>query len=582
MGSFVSVLSPTLTVLATDYAQKTECDLIDSYRWEQLSPGSTVVAFGDRHQVTPELLYRARGVGVRGVDVGFITGRSSGQIATFAARNHQLMVAPSPRPLRTLSLEPMSMEPSDVHEPLHWILRGPDASQEAVWDYVREAPCDVLTIMAHGRDDNVYLADATICGRTLLVQRSQDSDSHFPACSFGHLCHKDKPLVMAAELPVRIVFINACFGLKTQDATFQGDYTLALGFAEGFATHVVASDTMQPGQPYYNQVFVNRLRKGWPVGRAVAALNAEATSRRLDVSRFNLLGDPRFSPMPSTVPHPAPRLVYEVGSPPQSVQSDAVALGHRITALQQVPHLRLPVPQWSGRMLELERRFFHFIERYRATLHESEPVAAISHSLRSLARTCDLLDQQLLDYLLDKTNRHNFHFVENYREQMWVGTETTTQCVGCGGWAMTYPLREYYTPEPFRQIVDCPQCGIVQETPPDPLVTTALEFRSTIRKGQPWTVDIAVTSHADWPMPVRVVVGVAEGLRRAIQFIVEPSSAQLPPHETIHFTASSTIPLDAPALREHNYWLRAYTVANSALYFDHRNFWVVSPEKDIR
>ena len=582
MASFVSVLSPTLTVLAADYAEKTGCDLLDPFRWKQLPFGSAVVAFGERHHITPEILYRARGVGDHGVDVGFITGRSQAQIEAFAARNHQQLVAPTQEPLRTLSLEPMSTDPSDRHEHDHWILRGSDASQEAVWDYLHEASCDVLTIIAHGRDDNVYLADATICGRTLLPQRSQDNDAHFPACSFGHLCHKDKPLVMAAEVSAHIVFINACFGLKTQDATFHGDYTLALGFAEGLATHVVASDTMQPGQPYYNQVFVNRLRNGWSVGRAVAALNAEATSRKLDISRFNLLGDPRFLPASITAPHHASHLAYNVVSPPQSIESDAMALGNRIAALQQVPHLRLPVPQWSGRMLELERRFFHFIERYRATVHEPGAVATVTHALQSLAKTCDSLDQQLLNYLLDKTNRHNFHFVENYREQMWVGTETPTQCVGCGGWAMAYPLREYYTPEPFRHIVDCPQCGIVQETPPDPQVSIALEFCSTVRKGQPWTVDIAVTSHTDWTMPVRAAVGVAEGFRRAIQFISEPSRASLPPHGTVHFTASATIPLEAPALREHNYWLRVYTVANSALYFDHRNFWVVSPEENIR
>lgn len=446
---------------------------------------------------------------------------------------------------------------------------------------MRTAPCDVFTIIAHGRDDNVYLADATICGRTLLAQRLQTRDAHFPACSFGHVCHKDKPLVMAAEMPVRVVFINACFGLKTQDATFHGDYTLSLGFIEGFASHVVASDTMQPGQPYYNQVFVKLLRDGGPLGRVVAALNAEATFRGLDVSRFNLLGDPRFSPAPSSTHLHTPRLGFDRVSP-QCDPSPAVGLGHRIVALQQVPHLRLPIPQWGGRMLELERRFFHFIERYRATIHEPTADMAVAKSLRSLAATCDALDQQILEYLLDKTNRHNFHFVENYREQMWVGKDTPTQCVGCGGWALSYPVREYYAREPFRHIMDCPQCGIVQETPPDPRVTIALAFAATVKKGQAWTVDITVTSHEDWPMPVRTVVGVAEGLRRAIQFTVEPMTAQLSPRGTAHFTATTTIPLEALALREHNYWLRVYTLANSALYFDHRNFWVVSPEADAR
>ncbi|PSR24452.1 MAG: hypothetical protein C7B47_14760 [Sulfobacillus thermosulfidooxidans] len=594
MQGFVSILSASLAALAENYAKDTGCIPVDHNGWEKLPAGATVTVFGQREDITPRDFYRARRLGDAGVDVGFLTGRTYAQIEQLAVRNREKLQKRSRQPFRSLTLDPLSSKPSDYRSD-RWVLRGHEASQQKTWTYLLEAPCELLTIISHGRDNNIYLADSTICGRAQHVQHPQNRDTHLPACYFGHPCYKDKPLVMANELPVGVVFLNSCFGLKTQDATFHGDYALALGFIEGSSvTHVVASDSMQPGHPWYNELFSRLFEEGWPIGRVVAEVNAFSARNRLDISRFNLLGDPRYcwilsgAPTESNPSRDESRSIIlndvtnsssQTSCDTANFESEAVALGRRIRALQGIPNLRLAIPEMPGRLVDLQRRFHHFSENYRASLYREVKEASITKSIRTLTKSCDILDQQVLDYLADKTNRHNFHLVENYREQTWVGSESETSCPGCGGWALAYMVREYFDMNPFRRLIDCPQCGVVQDTPPDPLVTVNIAFQSTIEKGATWAIAVTICSQAPWPIPVRVRACVSHGFRRGIQFTMNPDAVVVAAGSSQRVVASTTIP-EGVDLREHNYWLRVYTMANSDLYFDHRNFWVVREGDD--
>ncbi|MCL5046170.1 MAG: hypothetical protein M1598_05180, partial [Actinobacteria bacterium] len=157
---------------------------------------------------------------------------------------------------------------------------------------VQGEPYNILSIIGHGRDDLLWLADGALCGRSRHPVTA--GEAKLPACAQTGLCFKPTTRTLPVwKLLVRHIFVNSCYGGKVSETLFDPAFSLGLALLDGHVITCLGSTSMVDGREFLNHLYIALLKSGVSTGEAAAFVNqAYADAGLGHPYAYYLLGDP--------------------------------------------------------------------------------------------------------------------------------------------------------------------------------------------------------------------------------------------------------------------------------------------------
>lgn len=243
---------------------------------------------------------------------GVLTARSPEAAFQLIVRSARARLAPPP-PRRVLvsRADELTVDPQALPEDLI-VLNRLNTTVETIRQVLAE-PADLVSILAHGRDDSLWVEGGLICGRADGAPGARSLRfGGLPSCAHGGNCFvPSRRLMDAAELTATVVFINSCSALKINSSIFPTDYNVGLRILDGQACAVLASPFMTDGKIWQNLLFHFLAGSGEPLGRSLAVVNNATVLSGLDFPGIVLIGDPLLRLQPC--PQPRASAVWQDG-----------------------------------------------------------------------------------------------------------------------------------------------------------------------------------------------------------------------------------------------------------------------------
>lgn len=166
-------------------------------------------------------------------------------------------------------------------------------SRDAV---LAEGPMRLLALTAHGMSDLLHLDGDYLCGRARTVSGHAGREV-VPSC-----LAPDKPVCVfkptgmalpAYELPAEHVFVNSCGSARYEASEFGDEFSIWYSVLEGTARSFVGTIRWKEGHGLEGLFYRHLLNAGYPLGQAVALLNAILPAHQIeDGPVYTLIGDP--------------------------------------------------------------------------------------------------------------------------------------------------------------------------------------------------------------------------------------------------------------------------------------------------
>ena len=204
----------------------------------------------------------------------------------------------------------------------------------------------------------------------------------------------------------------------------------------------------------------------------------------------------------------------------------------------------------------------------------------IAPKIERLEHYCQHAETALLHWLLDMTQRKNYHFSEEYRStydlRLASASWPVAPCPHCGD-----PLYHVSAQSRLwnlrRELDICPTCGVVDDAPPAWMLSARFDGVSRLYRGVDTPHSIMLANHSKrlvrGRLGIRVVAAETYGIS------TEPGSRpfELPPGAsgTFSFALNSTSDTSL-----HQYWLRGYIAAEGNIRMIARNIWAVLPRNE--
>ncbi|MCL1936764.1 MAG: hypothetical protein FWF57_10380 [Defluviitaleaceae bacterium] len=144
---------------------------------------------------------------------------------------------------------------------------------------------DVFSISSHGTEDCISLSDGIICGKSCDFVNGL-------TCIPGERCPVNKNSFMSFLIKSKIIFNNTCLGFRLNSTILPIESNITTNFFEGFPKVYVSSNTVKYGPDSEVCLFVNLIKYGYSVGKAVKILNNILKNSDFDINTFFILGDP--------------------------------------------------------------------------------------------------------------------------------------------------------------------------------------------------------------------------------------------------------------------------------------------------
>lgn len=222
--------------------------------------------------------------------LGLLTGRTPGALLDLILRSAAVRIPGIPRRSLLVNVDGMPEEPSPPPPDLS-ILNGQETTQARIREGLGE-DAGVLNLLAHGRDDVLWIKGALICGRAPEAGPSGEYGG-LPSCARRGICYQPHlSLLDPATLNVPVVFLNSCAPLKLAKSVFPTSFNIGLRFLDGAACALVASPFMTNGKPWQNILFHGLLQTGRSIGEAVRIVNEATWRSGVDLPGMHLVGDP--------------------------------------------------------------------------------------------------------------------------------------------------------------------------------------------------------------------------------------------------------------------------------------------------
>jgi len=235
---------------------------------------------------------------------GILTARNTVAAFRLILRNARARLNPGPpRRILLTHAEPLSQAP-EVPPPDLTIINQQEAFVADLAAALAE-PTDLLSIVAHGRDDLLWIKRGLICGRSTMEAEADRINSGLPSCAYTGECYRpDRTLLDASRLSATVVFLNTCSALKLNESIYPTTYNVGLRVLDGRACAVIASPFMTNGKLWQNLLFHFLAGSGIGIGEALRVVNNATAASGLDFPGTVLLGDPLLTLTPSRQPSP--------------------------------------------------------------------------------------------------------------------------------------------------------------------------------------------------------------------------------------------------------------------------------------
>lgn len=228
----------------------------------------------------------------RRVPWGILTARDAAAARRLVLRSARARWAPGP-PRRVLisSAHPIEGIPASLAGDLT-LIDHREAGAETIRAVLAQG-ADLLSFLAHGRDDALWIRKGLICGRRPGGVGSPRSYGGLPSCAYTNTCYQPgREVVDASTLKATVVFVNSCSTLKLGSSVFPTSYNVVLRMMDGEPCAVIASPFVTDGELWQNVLFHVLAGSGIPIGRALAVVNSATMHSGLDFPGMVLVGDP--------------------------------------------------------------------------------------------------------------------------------------------------------------------------------------------------------------------------------------------------------------------------------------------------
>jgi hypothetical protein len=254
--------------------------------------------------------------GVAACPVGYLTGRDEPMMTWLDAKQRLARLSGEQGDAKAVDLLidcTIAAPPADLAEGLAAVPYRA-TGRETLAGHERIA---LLAVTSHGMSDLVHLNDDYICGASRYLGM-QTPAGPLPSCRMaeGPLCFF-KPAgrpIAGHEIPADHILVNSCGSLRFDHGDFDPMFAIWYAALEGRARSYVGSVRWKDGHGLEGLLYRHLLRRGTPLGTAVALLNRALLGNQIEGDGvYVLLGDPdeRLTPAPAPVPPPR----WEKGSP---------------------------------------------------------------------------------------------------------------------------------------------------------------------------------------------------------------------------------------------------------------------------
>ncbi len=490
-------------------------------------------------------------------------------------------------------------------------------SQNAI-DAARNA--NVLHIMAHGRDNALWLNGALVCGRTVDPSGYLHAQT-VPSCMIDGQCfNPEYQRLSAQDIAAPITYVNSCSTLKPGGGKYPSGFDVATALYNGGAFALVSSPIVVEGRLFFNVLFHTCLRLGMTVFESAWVVNQTVEKLGIDTPRLVVMGRPDVG-LPSTMTVPLERLScpsiaaepgfyaavddsggwwraqtrldgwhYQIRlqsqqtllfglAPAQTMKLEPIEEESGFTnAVDHVQRIQSFVEAAGWRETKLESQLSqarNFARRW-LPMAERETFELMSnHEEVKRQRALQRLDEVVLNFLAKKTHDSNLRFSEIYRRAYRIsGNHRAEPCSYCGGPVEKRELEPRILGLTGRTIWLCYNCGVVLDRDIDSDLVITIEMASTT--SEEGRIQVAAPQWSN--KPIGVSLAVVMGARYGVK-----ASAD---HNQLLLDASGVgeVPFSLdydPTARPHQYWLRAYVTDGSGLAAGGRVFDGSSRQKAV-
>lgn len=195
-----------------------------------------------------------------------------------------------------------------------------------------------------------------------------------------------------------------------------------------------------------------------------------------------------------------------------------------------------------------------------------------SKHLNRLADIKRPLFEEVMEYVLNKTQNTNFQVYEEYKPYFSFQAPQLTgaNCGDCGDGLHQYTLQALFNPEHVRHARICPTCGIVSDTDANLPVELTIGGETALATGQSYDMELDIRNRTGQEQTVLVGVGFILSKYNPFE-AAGPQWVTVPPHAAVKATFRCRV---GDTIKPHHYWAKAYALAGPNLGIATQNIWV--------
>lgn len=244
----------------------------------------------------------------------------------------------------------------------------------------------------------------------------------------------------------------------------------------------------------------------------------------------------------------------------------------RLRALQTLTNLNINIPKLNSVIKEITSTLKHMSRLIGPATNEVMAAQKLHQRRKTVQELLTKCDRMLIEHVLEEIERKVIHFSDTYRD----GTSTPymydqyKDCPYCAQKCLRLRFDHKIFESMERQILMCPVCGVVLDSPVQPIEIT-IDSSHEVKRGEPTNVQVKIENLGEECFAGFVGLRVIDGQRHGVAISPDVVPISIEPCSKLSCSFDVTVGRQAT---QHQHWFSSFIILDSEVYNARKNIWI--------